>query len=182
MKITELSLKGVLLIEAPVFPDLRGTFTETYNKKSFKDTPLEGVTFVQDNLSYSHKGVFRGMHAQHPPYGQAKYLRAVSGRLLDIVLDITPSSPTYGQALAVELSPQNNRALYIPKHYAHGFLALEEETRLYYKVDSFYVPKSEIIVNHSEPSVKALIEPYFTKDSLIISEKDAAAPLLAEIK
>lgn len=178
MQFKELGLKGVWLIETHIFPDERGSFMEAYNEKSTLGTPLEGIHFVQDNISCSHKGVFRGMHAQQAPYGQSKYVRAISGKLLDIVLDIAPQSSTFGEAISVELSATSGLSLFIPPHYAHGFLALEENTRLYYKVDTFYHPSAEIAFNYQHPSVLALIEPFIPLDQLILSPKDRVAPPL----
>ncbi|MDO5036127.1 MAG: dTDP-4-dehydrorhamnose 3,5-epimerase family protein [Porphyromonas sp.] len=181
MKITELSLPGVWLIESKIYSDSRGTFMEAYNERELVGTPLEGVRFVQDNLSCSRRGTLRGMHTQRAPYGQSKLVRCLSGRLIDFVLDIIPESPTYGQAISVELTPTNGRALFIPSHYAHGFLSLEEETRLYYKVDRFYHPESEVGYSYRHPAILRIVEEHISPDELILSDKDAQSPLLPTI-
>lgn len=172
---TELSLPGVLLIESPRYDDHRGYFMELYKAV---DLSHALPNFVQDNMSYSHKGVFRGMHRQLPPNAQAKLVRCLSGRILDIALDVEPSSPTYAQAVAVELTPMSGKALYIPSHYAHGFLALEEGSTVFYKVDTPYAPQSEEAYNFQHPNIINLIKPYISLDQLIVSPKDLAAPSL----
>ena len=137
--------------------------------------------FIQDNLSLSHRGVFRGMHLQKSPYGQAKLVRVLSGRLIDFVLDVDPASPTYQKSLAVELSEENNQLLFIPPQYAHGFLALEDHTRLMYKVDQAYTPEAEMAYHYSIllPTIEQFIDP----NDLIISTKDlAATPLPSHYK
>lgn len=172
---TELSLPGVLLIESTRYDDHRGYFMELYKEADFSHVLPH---FVQDNMSYSHKGVFRGMHRQLPPAAQAKLVRCLSGKILDIALDVDSSSPSYTQAIAVELTPTNGKALFIPAHYAHGFLALEEGSVVSYKVDHPYTPDSEVAHNFQHPNILRLIESYMPLDQLVISPKDLAAPPL----
>lgn len=178
MNITELSLAGVKLVEGKRFDDDRGFFTELFKEEAMK---AEGFPpFIQDNLSCSKRGVFRGMHMQIPPYGQAKLVRAVSGRILDFALDVEPESETFGEAVAVELAADDCRALYIPAHYAHGFVALEDNSRVLYKVDAPYMPSHERAFHYSHPTILALVQKLIHPDQLIISDKDQVAPQLIE--
>lgn len=178
MKVTELALKDVLLLESQILQDNRGSFMELYHEQKLLGTPLEGKHYVQDNLSYSHKYVFRGMHAQHSPHAQGKLVRAIKGKLVDLVLDITPTSPTYRQALSIELTEGDGKALFVPGQYAHGMLSLAEDTALYYKVDNFFHPSAEIGISYREPAIEQIILQYAPLSQLIISEKDLRHPLL----
>lgn len=178
MKITEMSLAGVKLIEGKRFDDERGFFTELYKAEAMAE--LGFPTFIQDNLSCSKRGVFRGMHLQVAPYGQAKLVRAVSGRILDFALDIDPESETFGEAVGVELSADDCRALFIPGHYAHGFVALDDDSRVLYKVDAPYMPSHERAFHYSHPTILAMVQQFIHPDQLIISDKDLVAPTLNE--
>lgn len=142
MKITPTRIEGLLLIQLPVFTDERGFFLETYNLKSFQENGLP-YHFVQDNLSCSSKNVLRGLHFQNPPFGQGKLVRVLRGSVLDVAVDLRKSSPTYGQHELVELSDKNSLAFYIPEGFAHGFLALEENTLFQYKCTNYYHKASE---------------------------------------
>ena len=143
MKVTPLSIPDVLLIEPHVFEDSRGFFFESFREDVFKKETLLDVSFVQDNHSKSSKGVLRGLHYQLPPYEQGKLVRVIQGEVLDIAVDIRKSSLTYGQYVAVILSGDNKKQLYIPEGFAHGFLTLSKTSEFLYKTTDFYYPESE---------------------------------------
>ncbi len=176
MKVTAQSLRGVLLIETPIYTDRRGCFYEAFNAERF--IAMTGVSrpFVQDNVSVSHKDVFRGMHLQREPYGQSKLIRVLSGSIIDIVLDVEEGSPTFGQAIAVPLRAHSGLSLYIPAGYAHGFIALEDDTVLQYKVDEYYHPETEVTYRYD--AVLPLIARHIDPASLILSDKDLAGEAL----
>ncbi len=178
MKITDLALPGVQLVESTRYDDSRGYFMELFKEGELSEKLSGHPHFVQDNMSYSHKGVFRGMHRQLPPFAQAKMVRCLSGRILDIAMDVEPSSPTYGEVVSVELTPESGNALFIPAHYAHGFLALEEGSCVQYKVDALYSPTSEDAHNYQSQNILDLLQKYMSLDELIVSEKDLSAPRL----
>lgn len=178
MKITELSLPGVKLVEGKRYDDERGFFTELFKAEELMK---EGFpAFIQDNLSCSKRGVFRGMHLQKAPYAQAKLVRAVSGRVIDFALDVNPASDTFGEAVGVELVADDCRALYIPGNYAHGFVALEDDSRVLYKVDAPYMPSHEQAYHFSHPTILAMAQKFIQPDQLIISDKDLIAPQLID--
>jgi dTDP-4-dehydrorhamnose 3,5-epimerase len=143
MKITETTLNGLLIIEPRVFSDDRGYFYESYSKSKFTEAGI-AVDFVQDNQSLSHKGAVRGLHAQAEPFAQGKLVRVVSGRVMDVAVDIRNSSPTYGKHVIVELSAENKLQLWIPAGFLHGFATLEDDTIFTYKVNNYYDKASEI--------------------------------------
>lgn len=178
MKITELELPGVQLIESRRFDDERGYFIEVFKEDLFKVHLTGHPHFIQDNLSCSKRGVFRGMHAQKPPFAQAKLVRAVSGRIIDFAMDIDRKSPHFGKVVGVELTPDKGRALFIPAQYAHGFLALEDMSRVLYKVNAPYAPEYEVAFHYSHPQLMELIRHHIDPSELIISEKDQSAPKL----
>jgi dTDP-4-dehydrorhamnose 3,5-epimerase len=143
MKITPLDISDILIIEPEVFEDNRGFFFESFNIDAFsKSTSLHPI-FVQDNHSKSSKGVLRGLHYQLPPYSQAKLARVIQGEVLDVIVDIRKSSPTFGRYVAEILSSDNKKQLYIPKGFAHGFLTLSKTSEFIYKVTNFYSPQDE---------------------------------------
>src|SRR5271154_2895280 len=143
MKITETAIEGLLIIEPRIFNDGRGYFYESYNKIKFSEAGIT-VDFVQDNQSFSHKGAVRGLHGQADPFAQGKLVRVITGRVLDVALDIRKGSPTYGKHVSVELSGENKRLLWIPAGFLHGFATLEDNTIFTYKVDNYYDKASEI--------------------------------------
>jgi dTDP-4-dehydrorhamnose 3,5-epimerase len=150
MKISKTFIEDLLVIEPQLFKDDRGFFYESYNKKKL-DKKIK-IVFVQDNESKSIKGVIRGLHFQVPPFEQAKLVRCVSGNILDVVVDLRINSKTYGKFFSIELSSENNKQLFVPKGFAHGFQVLSETTIVNYKVDNFYNPKfdSGIIWNDKD--------------------------------
>jgi len=171
-------ISDLILIEPQVWPDDRGYFLETYNENAFHANGIR-ETFVQDNLSYSHRGVVRGMHAQAGPQAQGKLVRVLRGSVLDVVVDIRKRSETYGQSFAVTLDSAQANALWIPPGFLHGFLALEDHTVFAYKVTGFYDKDGEVGVRWDDPDLA--IDWPINGGELIISEKDKQLPLLKEI-
>ncbi|MDO4790137.1 MAG: dTDP-4-dehydrorhamnose 3,5-epimerase [Porphyromonas sp.] len=176
---TETSLPGVYIIETKRFKDPRGHFSEIYNEAAWADL-FPHDKFVQDNESYSHYGVFRGLHSQQGDAAQSKLVRVVSGKIIDFVVDIDPHSPTYCKFLEIELSSENGRQLYIPRKYAHGFLALDDRNIVSYKVDRRYAPESEKTFRFDDPKIGLHLERYIDLSRLIISEKDLQGSFISE--
>lgn len=170
-------INGVFIIEPKVFSDSRGYFFETWKQAEF-DANISNVTFVQDNESKSSYGVLRGMHYQKGDFSQAKLVRVIKGRVLDVAVDIRRSSPTFGQHVKVELSEDNKRQLFIPRGFAHGFLVLSDEAIFTYKVDNVYAPQAESGIRWNDPSL-GIEWPIDPKD-VVTSEKDLKQPLLNE--
>ena len=140
MEIQKFDIEGLLLIKPKVFGDERGYFFESFNKKFFEEVVGEAVNFIQDNESKSSYGVLRGLHFQRPPFTQAKLVRVIEGKVLDIAVDLRADSPTYGQHKAVVLSSENKHQFFVPRGFAHGFLVLSEIATFAYKVDNDYAP------------------------------------------
>jgi dTDP-4-dehydrorhamnose 3,5-epimerase len=176
MKITETSLPGLLLIEPRVFEDGRGYFFETYQEERYKEAGIN-TNFIQDNESKSVRGVVRGLHYQLAPYSQAKLVRVVQGRVFDVAVDLRKGSPTFGQWLGFELSEQNKKQMFVPRGFAHGFSVLSETAVFSYKCDNIYNREAERSINPNDSTLK--INWNLEGADPIISEKDAAAPLLA---
>ena len=177
MKFTEQELEGVWVIEPKVFPDERGYFMESFKKEPFEQH-IGTVNFVQDNESKSTRGVLRGLHYQTGDYAQAKLVRALQGRVLDVVVDLRKSSPSFGKHLAVELTDENKKQLFIPRGFAHGFLVLSEEAVFSYKVDNAYAPSHEASLLWSDPTVN--IDWRIDEKELLLSAKDKSGKLLSE--
>src|SRR5690606_36364547 len=171
-------IPDLIVIEPQIWPDERGYFIETYNEKVFQANSI-CETIVQDNLSYSHRGVLRGMHAQAGPQAQGKLVRVLRGSVLDVVVDIRKQSQTYGKSFSITLDAGQANALWIPPGFLHGFLALEDHTVFAYKVTGFYDKSGEVGVRWSDPSLH--ISWPIGVDELIVSEKDSQLPLLEEI-
>ena len=176
MKITELTISGVKLLEPKVFHDGRGYFLETFNKSLFLDLGLSS-DFVQDNHSNSKKGVLRGLHFQMKPYAQGKLVRVVKGSVLDVVVDIDPESKTFGQHLKVKLSAANHKMLWVPPTCAHGFLSLQEDTVFLYKCTNEYHKSAEKCIKWNDP--KLAIDWEF--ETPTISEKDNLGEFFLDI-
>jgi dTDP-4-dehydrorhamnose 3,5-epimerase len=179
MKINKTFIEDLLIIEPPLFKDDRGFFYESYNKNNLDK--IVNVVFVQDNESKSYKGVVRGLHFQRPPFEQTKLVRCVSGNILDVAVDLRTNSKTYGKSFSIELSSENNKQLFIPKGFAHGFQVLSEIAIVNYKVDNFYNPKSDsgIIWNDKDLSIdwNLDIKPVLSvKDLKLISFKELKSP------
>ena len=142
MTLTKTPFEGLFIIEPRLFRDERGYFYESYNKRSFEAAGIQ-QEFVQDNQSHSRHGVLRGLHFQKPPFEQSKLVRALSGRIQDVAVDMRKDQATFGKYFSIELSGENNKQLFIPKGFAHGFLVLSDWADVLYKCDEFYHPESE---------------------------------------
>ena len=173
----ETFIKGVFVIEPKVFNDSRGYFFEAWKKQEFLDH-VGPVDFIQDNESKSSYGVLRGLHYQKGEFSQAKLVRVIKGKVLDVAVDIRRSSPTFGQHVMVELSEENKRQLFIPRGFAHGFLVLSDEAIFTYKVDNVYAPQAEAGIRWNDP-VLAIEWPIDPKE-VSTSEKDLVQPLLKD--
>ena len=177
MNVIQTEIPGVVILEPRVFGDGRGYFFESWSKRSF-DEAVGPVGFVQDNESRSCHGVVRGLHFQRGEHAQAKLVRVIRGTVLDVAVDIRRSSPTFGRHVAVELSGENHRQLFIPKGFAHGFAVLGDEAVFQYKCDAFYAPESEGAVRWDDPALG--IDWRIPREQVILSEKDARNPLLKD--
>ena len=153
MKVTATKLKGVLILEPEVYEDDRGHFFESWNEWSFNKATGLDVTFVQDNQSSSKKGVLRGLHYQKSPHAQGKLVRVLCGEVFDVVVDIRPDAPTFKDWLGVNLSEENKKQLWIPEGLAHGFIALEDESVVFYKATARYSPESEGQLHWKDSSI-----------------------------
>lgn len=178
MNVIKTDIQGVVIVEPKVFGDHRGYFFESFSEKDFAEAVGE-VKFVQDNESKSSYGVLRGLHFQKPPHAQAKLVRVVKGRVLDVAVDLRKGSPTFGKHVAVELTEENHRQLFIPRGFAHGFAVLSDEAVFQYKCDNYYAPQSEGSVLWNDPDIG--IEWGIPSEDVMLSEKDRNAPLLKEI-
>ena len=167
----EINIDRIRTIEPTVYNDSRGFFIESFNHERFKEETGDDFSFVQDNLSCSHKNVLRGLHFQVPPFAQGKLIQVVKGRVMDIAVDIRKTSKTYGKHLKVELSSHNHRQLWIPPGFAHGFLALEDDTILSYKCTNYYSKEHEMDMLWNDVD----LDIDWGIDTPIISEKDQNA-------
>ena len=177
MEYRETKIKGVYVIEPRVFTDDRGYFMEAFKQAEF-DEHIGHVDFIQDNESMSSRGVIRGLHYQKGDYSQAKLVRVIKGRVLDIAVDIRKSSPTFGQHVAIELSDTNKLQFFIPRGFAHGFLVLSDEAIFTYKVDNVYAPQAEAGIRWNDPQLG--IEWPIDPKEVQTSEKDLKQPLFAD--
>jgi len=180
MKVEETKLKGCFIIHDTVFHDDRGYFFESFNRQKFESLTRAKVNFVQDNQSKSTKGVLRGLHFQLGEYAQAKLVRALKGKVLDVAVDVRIDSPTFGEYVAVELSEDNFTQFFIPRGFAHGFKVLSDEAVFFYKCDNFYHKASEGGIMYNDPSIG--IDWGTAETENILSEKDKVLPLLNDIK
>lgn len=178
MKFTRLDIDGVWLIEPRRFGDARGYFMETWKEREFRDT-IGDVDFVQDNESLSRRGVLRGLHFQKGEFSQAKLVRVSRGTVLDVAVDLRGLSPTFGRYVAVELSAETGRQLYIPRGFAHGFLVLSEEAQFQYKVDNVYAPNAEATLRYDDPDVG--VDWPISSADMLLSPKDLDGLSLSEI-
>lgn len=172
-------IPDVVIFEPRIFEDHRGYFYESYSQKVFAEAGINNV-FVQDNQAKSQKGVLRGLHYQLPPFGQAKLVRIIQGRVIDVVVDVRENSPTFGKSVAVELSGENKRQLFIPKGFAHGYVCLTDEVVFYYKCDEFYHPEAEGGIHYNDPSLD--IDWQIKLEEVTISDKDKILPFLGKHK
>ena len=173
MKVTKTSFEGLWVLEPRVFEDDRGFFYESYNRKSFYHEGID-MEFVQDNQSYSQKGVLRGLHFQKPPHAQTKLVCVLAGVVQDVVVDLRKSQPTYGRHYSIELSSLNRKRLLIPKGFAHGFLVLSESADVLYKCDEYYHPESEGGIRYDD--LQLAIDWQIKQDKRIVSDKDLNLP------
>ena len=178
MEFKKTNIEGVYIIEPKVFNDSRGYFFEAWKKEEFEQH-IGPVEFIQDNESKSSYGVLRGLHYQKGDFSQAKLVRVIKGRVLDVAVDIRPSSPTFGQHVMAELSEENKRQFFIPRGFAHGFLVLSEEAIFTYKVDNVYAPQAEAGIRWDDPDlgIKWPIDP----KEVLTSEKDLKQPRFSDI-
>lgn len=180
LKFTETKLKGCFILEPKIFKDERGYFMESFNAKTFQEGIGQKVTFVQDNQSFSTRGVLRGLHYQSGEHAQAKLVRVLQGEVLDVAVDLRPNSETFGQYEAVLLSSDNQKQFFVPRGFAHGFLVLSETATFFYKCDNFYNKESEGGIIYNDPNLN--IDWNFEESELIISEKDTILPTLENAK
>lgn len=176
MNFIETNLKGCFIIEPKVFHDDRGYFMESFNQNTFNQGVGQEVNFVQDNQSYSSKGVLRGLHYQCGEHAQAKLVRVLEGEVLDIAVDLRPDSETFGQSYSILLSAENKKQFYIPRGFAHGFIVLSEKATFFYKCDNFYNKESEGGLIYNDPALA--IDWGMPDTEFIISEKDKVLPTL----
>ena len=176
MNVIATALPEVLIIEPMLFGDQRGFFVETYQFPRYAE---HGVNrpFVQDNLSRSRHGVLRGLHLQNP-FTQGKLVTALRGRVMDVAVDVRVGSPNFGRHVAVELSEENHRQLWVPRGFAHGFAVLSDTADFFYKCDDFYSPKDEVSIRWNDPAIGI----NWGVETPSLSAKDANAPLLNDVK
>ena len=177
MKVTPSALPEVLILEPKVFGDERGFFMESYNQRAFDAAVGRHVEFVQDNHSCSARGVLRGLHYQLPPHAQGKLVRVVRGSAFDVAVDIRRSSQTFGRWVGVTLDAKDHKQMWIPPGFAHGFLALEDDTHFLYKTTDFYARECERSIVWSDPAI-GIVWPDASRAPMVAA-KDAAAPPLA---
>jgi dTDP-4-dehydrorhamnose 3,5-epimerase len=177
MEIICTDIPGILILEPRVFRDPRGYFMESWSRRDF-DSLVRPVRFVQDNESCSSYGVVRGLHFQKGAFSQSKLVRVVEGTVLDIAVDIRRGSPTFGRHVAVELTAESHRQLFIPRGFAHGFSVLSERAVFQYKCDNYYAPQAESAIAWDDPALA--IDWKVAPGDIILSEKDRHHPLLAD--
>ncbi len=177
MQFIKTAIDGVWIIEPKVFADERGYFMESFKQKMFEEH-IGKIEFVQDNESKSTRGVLRGLHYQLPPFAQSKLVRVISGSVLDVAVDIRKASSTFGKYVAVELTSENKRQLFIPHGFAHGFLVKSPEAIFAYKVDNVYSPQCERGIRFNDSTIA--IDWGMAESELLLSDKDKNAKLLSE--
>ena len=179
MKIMSTEIAGLKIIEPDVFGDERGWFCETYNAERYRKAGIDNI-FVQDNESFSSKGVVRGLHWQAAPHTQAKLVRVIRGAVWDVAVDIRNGSPTFGKHIAVTLSEENRKQFYIPRGFAHGFIVLKDNTLFSYKCDNLYCREADCGMRFDDPALG--IEWPDVGVPLMLSPKDQTHPLLKDIE
>ena len=178
MKFIKTAIPDLYIIEPSVFGDHRGYFLESFNLQKFEEN-IGRIKFVQDNESRSSRGVLRGLHFQKPPFNQAKLVRCIEGRVMDIAVDIRKGSPTFGKHVAVELSGDNKRQLFVPRGFAHGFSVLSETAVFAYKVDNTYTPASDSGIKYDDNDLN--INWGLTENEIQLSEKDTNLPAFKDL-
>lgn len=174
MSVERFDIEGLALIKTRKFTDERGYFFESYNEQKLNELLGLDLHFVQDNVSLSNKGVVRGLHLQAPPYAQGKLVRVLSGKVIDVAVDIRKNSPTYGKHIAVELSAENGLQFWIPEGFAHGFSVLEDNTLFSYKCTNYYQPSAEMGIHFGD----AALGIDWQVENLIVNQKDDILPIL----
>ncbi len=169
-------IEGLVVLTPKIFPDERGFFFESFNQKALQEVGIEFCVCQENHIQNEKAGVFRGLHFQNAPYGQAKLVRCIKGRVLDIGVDLRKNSPTYLQWEAVELTAENKKQFFLPKGFAHGVLSLEDDTEVVYETDEFWVPAADRTIRYDDTDI-AISYPF---RNLILSEKDRNAPRLKE--
>ena len=177
MKFIKTKIIDIIIIEPTVFEDERGYFLESYNQKKFEEV-VGKTSFVQDNESKSSKGVLRGLHFQKPPFEQSKLVRCIEGEVLDVAVDIRKKSKTYGQHVAVLLSGENKRQLFVPRGFAHGFLVLSDKATFAYKVDNSFAPNYDSGIMWNDKDLK--IDWGLEESGVKLSEKDKNLVVFAD--
>lgn len=180
MEIEQTGLNDCVIIKPRIFEDDRGYFFESFNRNNFEEKTGMSGNFVQDNQSVSSYGVIRGLHAQSGDFAQAKLVRVLEGEVLDVAVDIRPSSPTYGQKFSVKLSAENKKQLYVPRGFLHGFSVLSETAIFFYKCDNFYNKQSEIGVMYNDLDLN--IDWNIPEEKQIVSEKDLVLATFSSIQ
>ncbi len=178
MNFIRTKIEDVVIVEPKVFGDHRGYFVETFRQDKLEDFLGFKLNFCQDNESKSSYGVLRGLHYQMPPFSQTKLVRVIEGVVLDVAVDIREGSPTFGEHVAVELTGENKRQLFVPRGFAHGFVVLSEEATFAYKVDNYYSPENDRGIAFDDPSIS--IDWRVQREKLNLSEKDTKQPLLKD--
>ena len=178
MKFIKTEIPDVYIIEPSVFGDNRGYFLESFNLEKFEEN-IYPIKFVQDNESKSSRGVLRGLHFQKPPFEQAKLVRCIEGRVLDVAVDVRKESPTYGKHVAVELSGENKRQLFVPRGFAHGFSVLSESAIFAYKVDNTYAPESDSGIRFDDKELN--IDWGLSEEKILLSVKDKNLPAFKDL-
>jgi len=173
VKVRKTPFEGLLLLEPKVFEDARGYFYESFNQNSFWEIGID-TEFVQDNQSYSRKGVLRGLHFQKPPFAQTKLVRVLSGRIQDVVVDLRKEQSTFKKYFSIELFSENKQQLLVPKGFAHGFLVLSEFAEVLYKCDEYYHPETEAGIIYNDPEFG--IDWKLNKSAIVVSKKDQQNP------
>lgn len=177
MKFIKTDIEGVVIIEAERFGDARGWFSESFSQREFAENVCDTV-FVQDNEVWSRRGVVRGLHYQMPPHAQAKLVRAVRGKILDVAVDVRRGSPTFGRYVAVELSAENRRQLFVPRGFAHGYSVLTDEALVAYKCDNLYAPAAEAGIRFDDPELG--IDWGIAGEQMVVSDKDIRLPAMKD--
>ncbi len=178
MKFTRTTIPDVIMIDPVVHGDERGYFVETFRQDKLEAFLGFQVNFCQDNESKSSQGVLRGLHYQLPPHAQTKLVRVIEGKVLDVAVDIRKGSPTFGKHVAVELTAENKRQLFVPRGFAHGFVVLSQKAIFAYKVDNFYSPECDRGIAFDDVAIG--IDWKLTKEQLQLSNKDTKQPLLSQ--
>lgn len=179
MIVEKTEIQDCYILEPSIFKDERGYFFESFNQEKFEEIIGTAINFVQDNQSFSTKGVLRGLHYQKGQYAQAKLVRVLEGKVLDVAVDIRKGSESYGKVVTSILSDENKKQMFVPRGCAHGFVTLSDTATFFYKCDNFYNKESESGIKFDDPSFK--IDWELPKEGLIISEKDKVLPTYEEI-